>query len=267
MGKSDDIIRLWQSYSIVTPAELDLRLHSFSILFAYHSGKIENQNITYHDTREIFENGKVLNYTGDPRTLFEVENQKKCYEFLKGPILSKQPITLELIKEVHAILTAGTYDERRFIELGERPGEFKKHDFVTGVEEVGASHEDVEDEMAEMLDVLAESEGSNPLKLAAWFHLRFEYIHPFADGNGRVGRAMMNYYLMTHNHPPVIIYDDDKADYYAALEQYDKAEEMQPMYAFLMAQLEKTWDKTLERGQQRSDAQSDEQAGFDASTF
>lgn len=255
MDRYSETVRLWQSFDIRSATDLDLRLDSYRILFAYNSGKIENENITYHDTREIFENGKVLNYTGDPRTLFELQNQKECYEYLKGPILERKPLTLELIKEVHGILTAGTYDERRFIELGERPGEFKKHDFVTGVEEVGAAHEDVEEEMTEMLDILAESEGKDPLKLAAWFHLRFEYIHPFADGNGRAGRTLMNYYLLTHDHPPVIIYDEDKAAYYAALERYDKDEEMQPMHDFLVQQTEKTWEKTLDREVRRNEGQ------------
>lgn len=59
--------------------DIDGALCSFRILFAYHSGKIENEAITYHDTREIFENGKVSGYTCDPRALFEQQNQRLCY--------------------------------------------------------------------------------------------------------------------------------------------------------------------------------------------
>jgi len=74
-----------------------------------------------------------------------------------------------------------------------------------------------------------------------------EYIHPFADGNGRVGRTLLNYFLMTRNHPPLIIYDEDKALYYAALEAYDKSEDIEPMHDFLRRETEQTWAKTLER--------------------
>ena len=70
MGKYEDILKLWQGWRVETEADIDLRLDNFRILFAYNSGKIENKAITYNDTREIFENGQVLNYSGHPRTLF-----------------------------------------------------------------------------------------------------------------------------------------------------------------------------------------------------
>ena len=89
------------------------------------------------------------------------------------------------------------------------------------------------------------------MKAAAYLHTRFEYIHPFADGNGRVGRTLMNFFLMSHNHPPVIIYDEDKRSYYDALAAYDIKEEVEPLLAFLKAQAEKTWGKSLEREQNR----------------
>ncbi len=252
MDEYAQIVRLWQQYAIGTEADIDLRLDSFRILFAYHSGKIENPEISYHDTREIFENGRVVNFTGSPRAIFEQRNQKLCYDFLKPRILAREPITIELVKETHAILTAGTYDENRYIQQGERPGAFKKHDYVTGIEEVGSLPEDVEHDMQELLATLQELAGKDPLKTATYFHVRFEYIHPFADGNGRVGRTLLNYLLMTRDHPPLIVYDEDKRDYYAALEQYDRNEDYQPMYAFLKKETIRTWEKALERDRQRT---------------
>lgn len=252
MDEYAQIVRLWQQYAIGTEADIDLRLDSFRILFAYHSGKIENPEISYHDTREIFENGRVVNFTGSPRAIFEQRNQKLCYDFLKPRILAREPITIELVKETHAILTAGTYDETRYIQQGERPGAFKKHDYVTGIEEVGSLPEDVEHDMQELLATLQELAGKDPLKTATYFHVRFEYIHPFADGNGRVGRTLLNYLLMTRDHPPLIVYDEDKRDYYAALEQYDRNEDYQPMYAFLKKETIRTWEKALERDRQRT---------------
>lgn len=252
MDEYAQIVRLWQQYAIGTEADIDLRLDSFRILFAYHSGKIENPEISYHDTREIFENGRVVNFTGSPRTIFEQRNQKLCYDFLKPRIIARKPITIALIKETHAILTAGTYDENRYIQQGERPGAFKKHDYVTGIEEVGSLPEDVEHDMQELLATLQELAGKDPLKTATYFHVRFEYIHPFADGNGRVGRTLLNYLLMTRDHPPLIVYDEDKRDYYAALEKYDRNEDYQPMYAFLKRETIRTWEKALARNRQRT---------------
>lgn len=238
-------VELWQSYKIASAADLDKYLDNFRILFAFHSGKIENEEITYDDTREIFENGRVVKYTGSPRALFEQQNQKLCYELLKGKIVKKEPFSIELVKEIHKVLTSGTYDERRYIENEERPGEFKKHDYVTGVHEVGAAAENVEKDLTELIAEVNAYEGKDVLNAAAYFHARFEYIHPFADGNGRVGRTLMNYYLMTHNHPPLIVYNEDKRMYYECLQKYDEAEDLNPLYEFLKYEIEKTWGKAL----------------------
>lgn len=249
MATYQQIREMWKGYHIHTTDQLEKCLDNFRILFAYHSGKIENEKITYHDTREIFKNGKVLNFTGDPRTLFEQQNQKLCYEYLKQKIVDREPVTIPLVKEVHGILTAGSYDETRFLARQERPGAFKRHDYVTGRNEVGSAPEDVERDLTELLKEVNDYQGDDVLKAAAYFHVRFEYIHPFADGNGRVGRTLLNYYLMTHKEPPLIVYDEDKKAYYAALERYDTEEDLQSMCEFLIAETEKTWEKTLEREQ------------------
>jgi Fic family protein len=254
MRKYEDAVKLWKHWHVMTETDIDRRLDSFRILFAYNSGKIENAAVTYNDTREIFENGRVLNYTGNPRALFELSNQRVCYEFLKPKLAAKEALSIALICETHGVLTGGTYDERRYVEQGERPGEFKKHDYVTGIAEVGSLPEDVETDLTELLDELADYEDKDLLKTSAYFHARFEYIHPFADGNGRVGRTLLNYYLMIHDHPPVIIHDEDKRAYYDALACYDKSEDLEPMRLFLIHQTERTWEKALERERRRDEA-------------
>ncbi len=70
------IVALWQSYKIASTADLDKYLDSFRILFAFHSGKIENEEITYHDTREIFENGRVVEY----RTCWQNPHELLSYD-------------------------------------------------------------------------------------------------------------------------------------------------------------------------------------------
>ena len=188
MATYEQVVKLWQSRSISEAADLDKYLDHFRILFAYHSGKIENDNITYHDASEIFENGKVIQYTGDLRALFEQRNQKICYEFLKVRIVARVPLSVVLIKEVHRVLTEGTYDERRYIVNEERPGEFKKHDYVTGVHEVGSPTDTVAAELEELAGELNVYDGADVLRAAAYFHGRFEFIHPFADGDFVYGR-------------------------------------------------------------------------------
>lgn len=246
MSQYDIAVNQWRAWNVKTKADLDLRLDSFRILFAFNSGKIENADITYHDTREIFENGKVIGYTGSPRALFEQQNQKICYEFLLEKIIAKEPLSISLIREIHRVLTEGTYDEHRYVERGERPGEFKKHDYVTGVNEVGSQPDEVEGDLAELIDEVNAIGQKAPLKAGAYFHARFEHIHPFADGNGRVGRTLLNYWLMINDYPPMIIYEEDKRTYYAALQEYDEQERLDALVSFLEDQTVKTWTRAME---------------------
>ena len=250
MGGYEKVLELWRRKNITTDAELADALNAFSIAFAYHSGKIENDNITYHDTREIFEHDGVTAYTGDLRTLFEIRNAKEAYEMFLSSFQGKRSLDEAFIKELQFCLTQNTYDTRRW-QLGERPGEYKHHDYVMGREEVGAAPEDVADEMRELLEELRDIALENVLTAAAYFHAKFENIHPFADGNGRVGRLAMNYLLVLHGHPPIIIHEEDRKGYYAALEAWDARQELEPLREFLKWQTEKTWEKQIARVENR----------------
>ena len=77
----EKIISYWTSSQIKTRADLEAILNGQIINFAYHSGKIENDNITYNDTRDIFERDTLSNYTGDLRTIFEIRNAKDAMNF------------------------------------------------------------------------------------------------------------------------------------------------------------------------------------------
>ena len=239
-------VALWQRRGIHTDAELAEALNGHSIAFAYHSGRIENDQITFNDTREIFEHDGVTSYTGDLRTLFEIRNARDAHELLLSAFGEKRALDEVLLKEFHYCLTQNTYDTRRW-QLGERPGEYKKHDYVTGRFEIGASPEDVQEEISELLEELNDIPGEKVLTAAAYFHAKFENIHPFADGNGRVGRLVMNYWLILNDHPPVIIHEEDRKGYYDALEVWDDRQELDPLVRYLKVQLEKTWDKQIQR--------------------
>ena len=98
--------------------------------------------------------------------------------------------------------------------------------------------------MADLLEEVSEYHGTDVIRAGAYFHAVLENIHPFSDGNGRTGRTLLNYYLMTHNHPPLIVYDQDKRLYYECLEKYDAEETIAPLTEFLKYETEKTWEKT-----------------------
>ena len=246
MDRYEKALELWQQKQVKTDAELAEALNGHSISFAYHSGNLENDHITYNDTREIFDHDGVTSYTGDLRTLFEIRNAKDANELFLQAFRDKQPLDEGLVKEFQKRLTQNTYDTLRF-QLGERPGDYKKHDYVTGKNEIGAAPEDAAEEMRELLDELHDIPVDKLLRASAYYHVKFENIHPFADGNGRTGRITMNYFLVLNGHPPITIHQEDRKDYYSALEAWDERQDLTPMETFLREQTIKTWAKQIDR--------------------
>ena len=246
-----DIVAIWQSKQIKTAADIACEMNGNGVAFIYHSAKIENDRITYHDTREIFDHGGVTGYTGDVRSLFEIQNSVAAYYRMLDAFEKREPMSEGLICELQGLLTQGTYDTLRY-QKGERPGVYKKNDYVTGVQEVGARPEDVLEELSELASELEDIRPEQALTAAAYFHAKFENIHPFAGGNGRAGRLLMNYLLLLLDHPPVIIHAEDRRAYYNALEQFDSAQELDALVDFLKAQTVKTWQARFERGKDKT---------------
>ena len=116
---------------------------------------------------------------------------------------------------------------------------------------MGALPEDVPEELAELVSELDGIGPEQALTAAAYFHAKFENIHPFADGNGRAGRLLMNYLLLLWDHPPIIIHEEDRRDYYSALERFDEAQSLEPLVEFLKTQTVKTWQSRFERAQKK----------------
>lgn len=242
----DKILLWWKDKNIKTDADLAEALNGHIISFAYNSGKIENDNVTYHDTREIFETDGVTSYTGDLRTLYELRNAKTASEYFLQCFGQHTPLSEAFIKKLQKILTMNTYDSRRW-QKGERPGTYKLGDYVTGKDEIVALAEDVPAEMQELIDDMETVPDPKALIAAAFFHAKMENIHPFADGNGRTGRLAMNYFLVCHNHPPIVIHEEDRREYFQALEAWDNDQDLKALIDFLRSQTVKTWKKQLDK--------------------
>lgn len=164
-------VQLWKSRQITNASELAAALNRFSVSFAYHSLKIENEQITYRDTREIFENDGVTASLGDSRAILEIRNAKEAFGLFLKAFNSRRPVDESLVKYLQYTLAKGTYDLCR-VELGEHPGEYKHHDYVTGKREVGAAPEDVAEEINELIAELQDLPRYRLLTAAAYFHVK-----------------------------------------------------------------------------------------------
>ncbi len=246
MKTYEQVAALWQLQCEDGEAKRAEALSKFAVPFAYNSCRIENECVTFPCTQEIFASDSVSAYTGDLRTLFEIHNAKQAHGLLLDSLQARRPLDEALVPEFHRVLTQNTYDTRR-LQRGERPGAYKRHAYGVGKDTVGAPPEDVQEEMAELLAELDAAPDDQPLTAAAYFHAKFENIHPFADGNGRTGRLLLNYYLLLHSHPPIVIHEEDRDRYYDALAAWDTSQDLQPLIVFLQEQTGKTWLGMLQK--------------------
>lgn len=226
----EKVLDLWKKEERIYPFS-----GQFLVRLTSELNLIEGINVSYHETREIFENESVQNYTGDVRDLYSVLNNKNVAEYLNKQLWLKAPITVEMVKETHRLLMFGSIDRHRYHNNGERAGEFKKKEYAVGRYDVGAPSSEVERLIQEVCDMCTDA-AKNPLKYATAFHCYFQHIHPFADGNGRVGRWLTNYLLVLNGHPPVVFPSNDKTRYYLYLEEFDRDENFGPFYDWLKEQ-------------------------------
>lgn len=242
-----DVIDWWRKQNFETIDDFMNVLENYQVVFTVNSNAIEDINVSYHTTREIYEEGDVSNFSGSFTDLLSVWNQKAAFNKIFQALINKQPITVDFICDLHKCLLHGCYDQKRW-NKGERPGTFKKHDYVVGLTDEGSLPNDVLNDLLDLLDEITSFNSVDNVKYytsAAYFHCKFEQIHPFADGNGRLGRLLLNYYLMLNNLPPIVIPNEDKSTYYLALEVFDRTGELDGFIKFLKEQTVSTWQNVV----------------------
>ena len=224
---------------------------SFPLVFSYNSGKIENEEITFHDTKEIFEHGRVVGFTGDPRTIFEIANLKTAWQEALKLGFSRAGMEPDDLLRLHGVLAAGTYDEARWAK-GERPGSFKLGDYVVAGG-VGYAPEDVEraifelfGEINEELSSVSPNDIRKPLVISCYAHAKLVEIHPFADGNGRTARLLQNICLIRSNCPPFVVREQNRMAYYGALDAFHAEGDLGGFVDFCMVESIATWPQAAD---------------------
>lgn len=191
--------------------------HQTQVKLSYNSNRIEGSRLSEEQTRFIFETN-TLNVSSeeaaDVDDIIETTNHFACFDFMLEH--AADPLTEELIKELHRILKASTSDARKDWF---RVGEYKARANVVGDAPTTAPGK-VATAMQALLNDYTKKQSISFQDILE-FHVRFEQIHPFQDGNGRVGRLLLFKECLAHGVMPFIIDHEHKLFYYRGLKEYD----------------------------------------------
>lgn len=193
----------------LTEGEVQRLYEDFMVEYTYNSNAIEGNTLTLRETEMV-----LRGLTVDQKPLkdhLEVVGHKDAFYFVVDLVKEKAEITESVIKQIHSLVLADKPMDK---------GVYRK----IPVRIMGAHHEPVqpyliEPKMYELLQDYKKDDRNIAEKLAE-FHIRFEGIHPFIDGNGRTGRLLINLELMKAGYPPIDIKFTDRKRYYDAFDAY-----------------------------------------------
>lgn len=179
----------------------------------YNSNAIENSTLTLEDTEDILIRNQIRT-DHEIREIYEAKNLASAIEYLMDN--PEKEISVELILNLHKTLLTNIRDDIA--------GRFRSgREWVRVGTHIGANPEFVSGLMYELVENCNSDDGGYFLDKIAYFHAEFENIHPFGDGNGRIGRLLTNEQLDMLGLPPIIIPNKSKFDeYYPALDEYTK---------------------------------------------
>lgn len=205
--------------STLPPDVLDNYNRDFDITYAHDSTQIEGNTLSLVETKVLLDDG--ISIGGKKlREVYEVTNHDRAFTYVRQLIREGRPLDEELVKDIHEILMQNIM----------QGGIYRSH----AVRIIGASHRPPEPyDMLQQIkfffaDMPTNRETMHPVELAAWTHAEFVRIHPFADGNGRTSRMIMNYQLMSGGFLPISIKAENQAPYYTALDQYATERNLMP---------------------------------------
>lgn len=184
----------------------------FIVRFTYNSNAIEGNRLSLRETSMILTEN-IIPAGSTPNDYNEAINSEDCYEFMKG---YRGEFNQKFLLKVHELLTKNT--NCKII------GGYRDHEVrISGSEWIPPSHEKVKEEMRKVFQwCYSARKKLHPIELGAILHNKLVRIHPFADGNGRTSRVVMNWVLMKNKFPMFYIELRDKINYYDAVEEGDK---------------------------------------------
>ena len=209
----------------------DAVLIEFAKEFIFNSNNIEGSRIPAQEVKKILETGGSRYQNANE--VKEVYNSIDAINYIQQGL----KFNIASIKRLYYILTKDLLMSNGL----PYPKGFKTLSNIVNNRETTAPGS-VVPELTELLEhYKANKKKIHPLKLALDFHLRYEEIHPFQDGNGRTGRMIMNKILMTNGYFPMVIYTENAQAYFNALARASERERMKSYYQFMLGQMLKTY--------------------------
>ena len=204
----------------------------FTKQFTYNTNAIEGSTVKYNEVNSLIDKKE------NPKNQDEIETIEvaNAINYLKS--IDKKELSLDLIKKLHYLC---------FNRTKHFAGKFRNvrviiRDSLGNIIHQGAPAKDVEKLLLELIKWYNKHYKKYPvLVLAGLLHNKFEEIHPFQDGNGRVGRLLLNFVLITNNYPPINIQLKDRKSYYKILRIFDKTGNIDPTIKFLLSQYKKQY--------------------------
>jgi Fic family protein len=201
---------------------------AFIIEYTHHSTALEGNTLSLAEVKLILEDGSSVG--GKPlRETYEVSNHEKAYVFVGRLISQGRKLDEEAIKDIHQLLMENIMPGGIYRNCDVR---------ITGAKHKPPKANDVFYQMKSFAADLYDKYAENAVVSAAWTHAEFVRIHPFADGNGRTARLLMNFRLLENDFLPVSIPRENRLAYYDALEAYDLDGDIFP-FTELVFELEK----------------------------
>ena len=178
----------------------------------YHSNAIEGNTLTYAETYAILYNDNSFKIEGkEPREIYEAINHKKALELFFKNLQANQEFDERFIKKLNETINR---------DIKDTEGYRKVTVFIRGSEHIPPEPEKVPNLMNYYVYNYNHNDQDIFCKIAR-YHIKFEKIHPFEDGNGRTGRLLLNYELLKNNLPPVVISKEDRIKYFEFLKNDD----------------------------------------------
>jgi len=191
--------------------------HKLQVEMTYNSNHIEGSTLTHDETKYIFETNTIgqLNQNTKIDDILETINHFKCIDLAIDS--ANYQLSESLIKQFHLLLKYNTNDSKKpWFNVGD----YKQLENEVGDRKT-ASPKDVKNKIKDLLDYY-NNLSNVTINDIIEFHYRFETIHPFQDGNGRVGRLIMLKECLKHNFVPILITESNKNYYYRGLSEWNK---------------------------------------------